>query len=275
MRRKLGQDFPKYGLVSLVITAYAEVGVPLIQGFPFVVEAFQVLAGGHCDAARVHVLDPFDEQGEGEFQQDDHAVVLQMGHGLGAVDDAPAGGDDVALEPQREDKGLLDPQEVGDAVFFEDRLKGSPLPGLDGDVRVQEGTGEFLGKEYPKRALAGPGHSDEHDVGIPVHDRSLARYGEYARNILSLLAVMQVFGFWYGVGGVIPKRKKEEPMAKKVVIDADECVACGTCVEICPEVFKMDDGADYAEVIMESGGPEDLIEEAVDSCPTQCISLEE
>jgi ferredoxin len=64
-------------------------------------------------------------------------------------------------------------------------------------------------------------------------------------------------------------------MAKKVVIDADECVACGTCVEVCPEVFKMDDGADTAEVIMETGGPEDLIQEAIDSCPVQCITLED
>jgi ferredoxin len=73
----------------------------------------------------------------------------------------------------------------------------------------------------------------------------------------------------------IPKRKKEELMAQKVVIDADECVACGTCVEVCPEVFKMDDGADYAEVIMETGGPEDLIQESIDSCPVQCITLED
>ena len=64
-------------------------------------------------------------------------------------------------------------------------------------------------------------------------------------------------------------------MAKKVVIEAEECVACGTCVEICPEVFKMDDGDDVAEVIMDTGGPEDLIQEAMDSCPVQCIQWEE
>jgi len=63
-------------------------------------------------------------------------------------------------------------------------------------------------------------------------------------------------------------------MAKKVVIDAAECVACGTCVEVCPDVFKMDDGADAAEVIKETGGPEDLIQEAIDSCPVQCITWE-
>ena len=64
-------------------------------------------------------------------------------------------------------------------------------------------------------------------------------------------------------------------MAKKVVIDTDECVACGTCVEICPEVFEMEDGADTATVLLETGGPEEAIQEAIDSCPVQCISLEE
>ena len=64
-------------------------------------------------------------------------------------------------------------------------------------------------------------------------------------------------------------------MAKKVVIDADECVACGTCVEICPEVFAMEDDADAAEVTQETGGPEDLIQEAIDSCPVQCITWED
>lgn len=64
-------------------------------------------------------------------------------------------------------------------------------------------------------------------------------------------------------------------MSKKVVIDADECVACGTCVEICPDVFKMDDGDDAAEVIMETGGPEEQIQEAIDSCPVQCIQWED
>ena len=62
-------------------------------------------------------------------------------------------------------------------------------------------------------------------------------------------------------------------MAKKVVLDMDECVACGTCVEICPEVFKMDDENDTVEVILPTGGPEDLIQEAIDSCPVQCIDL--
>lgn len=64
-------------------------------------------------------------------------------------------------------------------------------------------------------------------------------------------------------------------MAKRVVIDVDECVACGTCVEICPEVFEMEEGADTATVIKETGGPEEAIQEAIDTCPVQSIRWEE
>ncbi|MEW6441171.1 MAG: ferredoxin [bacterium] len=63
-------------------------------------------------------------------------------------------------------------------------------------------------------------------------------------------------------------------MARRVYIDAPECVACGTCVELCPDVFRLEEGAEAAEVIMPTGGPEDKIQEAMDACPTQCIHWE-
>lgn len=60
-----------------------------------------------------------------------------------------------------------------------------------------------------------------------------------------------------------------------VYIDEDECIGCGTCEEICPEVFKLDPDIEKAAVIMPEGGPEELIEEAIDSCPASCIYEEE
>ena len=60
-----------------------------------------------------------------------------------------------------------------------------------------------------------------------------------------------------------------------VYIDEDECIGCGTCEEICPEVFKLDLETEKAIVIMPDGGPEDFIEEAMDSCPSSCIFEEE
>ncbi|SDB32833.1 ferredoxin [Desulfonatronum thiosulfatophilum] len=64
-------------------------------------------------------------------------------------------------------------------------------------------------------------------------------------------------------------------MARQVYVDLDECIGCESCVEICPEVFKMDEQSGKAEVIMPEGGPEDQIEEAMETCPVQCIHWQE
>ena len=61
-------------------------------------------------------------------------------------------------------------------------------------------------------------------------------------------------------------------MAKPVVDDA-ACEGCGSCVELCPEVFQLGDD-EKAHVI----GPDKCstcnCQEAVDLCPTQCITME-
>lgn len=64
-------------------------------------------------------------------------------------------------------------------------------------------------------------------------------------------------------------------MAKKVVIDEDECEGCESCVEICPDVFGFDEDREVAYVKKPEGGPEDEIEEAMDNCPVDCIRWEE
>jgi ferredoxin len=61
----------------------------------------------------------------------------------------------------------------------------------------------------------------------------------------------------------------------KVVIDQEECTGCESCVEICPDVFGFDEDKGVAYVILPEGGPEDEVQEAVDSCPVECIHLEE
>ncbi len=63
-------------------------------------------------------------------------------------------------------------------------------------------------------------------------------------------------------------------MAKQVAIDEEECVGCETCVELCPDIFAFDNDAEKANVIKAEGGDEDCIEEAIDSCPAECISYE-
>jgi ferredoxin len=59
----------------------------------------------------------------------------------------------------------------------------------------------------------------------------------------------------------------------KPVINEEVCEGCGTCQETCPEVFQVGDD-EKAHII----GPNKLdtcnLQEAVDLCPTQAITLE-
>ncbi len=57
---------------------------------------------------------------------------------------------------------------------------------------------------------------------------------------------------------------------KKIIIDKDLCIGCGTCVAIASKNFKLgDDGK--AEVIEPVGDGEKAIKEAIDSCPVDAI----
>jgi ferredoxin len=86
---------------------------------------------------------------------------------------------------------------------------------------------------------------------------------------------MTVYFFMVSLVPYLKKSAKEVFMARTVVIDEEECIGCGTCEEICPEVFKLNEETDKAEVINQKGTPEDKIEEAVEACPVECIHWEE
>ena len=57
-------------------------------------------------------------------------------------------------------------------------------------------------------------------------------------------------------------------MSYRPIVDEAACAGHGDCVEVAPEVFRMDD---VAEVI--SIGPDDLILKAAKSCPSVAISV--
>jgi ferredoxin len=59
------------------------------------------------------------------------------------------------------------------------------------------------------------------------------------------------------------------------VIETEDCVGCGSCVEICPEVFVLNDSIEKAQVINPGGCALEKIEEAMEICPVQCIHWED
>lgn len=70
---------------------------------------------------------------------------------------------------------------------------------------------------------------------------------------------------------------------KKVILNKDKCIACGTCVAIFPEFFTTDSGTIEFKREAEKNGdfskvtPEEwkLIEEAASACPNTVIEIKE
>ena len=60
----------------------------------------------------------------------------------------------------------------------------------------------------------------------------------------------------------------------KVEIDYDLCEGCGSCVEICPEVFELtDDGYTVVKVAEVPAEHEAAVRDAVDQCPAYAITI--
>ena len=58
----------------------------------------------------------------------------------------------------------------------------------------------------------------------------------------------------------------------KVTVDQDLCIACGACIDTCPEVFDWnDEGLAHSIVDEVPEDKEESAKEALDSCPTEAI----
>ena len=58
----------------------------------------------------------------------------------------------------------------------------------------------------------------------------------------------------------------------RVYVDPDLCIACGLCVDLCPEVFDWnEEGVAEARVDEVPEELEELAMEALESCPTDAI----
>ena len=60
----------------------------------------------------------------------------------------------------------------------------------------------------------------------------------------------------------------------KVWIETDDCIGCQVCTEVCPEVFDFDDDEGKASVMEGTNADADCVEEAIVSCPAECIFKE-
>ena len=60
----------------------------------------------------------------------------------------------------------------------------------------------------------------------------------------------------------------------KASVDQDVCIGCELCVEICPAVFKMEDGVAVAYTNPVPTKCEKDAQQAADECPVSCITIE-
>ncbi len=62
----------------------------------------------------------------------------------------------------------------------------------------------------------------------------------------------------------------------KAKVSQDDCISCGLCIDMCPEVFQYNE--DSKSQAIEGDIPEecqDSAKEACESCPTSAIIIEE
>ena len=64
----------------------------------------------------------------------------------------------------------------------------------------------------------------------------------------------------------------ESTVHREIRIDRSLCMGSGQCLWYAPNTFDQDDNT-VAVVIDQHGDPEDKIQTAIDSCPTQAISI--
>ncbi len=71
-------------------------------------------------------------------------------------------------------------------------------------------------------------------------------------------------------------------MIKKAFVDKNICIGCSVCSETCPSVFKVKEDSEYGNDFksftddsINQQPIESKVQEAIDSCPVQCISWRE
>lgn len=60
----------------------------------------------------------------------------------------------------------------------------------------------------------------------------------------------------------------------KPAVDIGVCTLCMGCVELCPEVFRLNEDTGYIEVLDLHDYPRAEVDEAIKYCPVDCIAWE-
>jgi ferredoxin len=69
-------------------------------------------------------------------------------------------------------------------------------------------------------------------------------------------------------------KPKKDAGSKKIVVDDELCIGCGTCISIAPAYFEFNE--EGKSIVKKQYDPADdgLIQEAIGDCPSNAISLE-
>ena len=97
---------------------------------------------------------------------------------------------------------------------------------------------------------------------------------------MSDLSPTEKSGFEPELGGILrdaPTRSGFEPelggiyRQKGVYVDENICIGCKNCVHVASNTFYMEPEYGRSRVFNQDGDTEELIEEAIDTCPVNCI----
>lgn len=62
---------------------------------------------------------------------------------------------------------------------------------------------------------------------------------------------------------------------QSIIIDTYLCNGCASCVELCPDVFRLDEMTGKAELVTPEPEITEAVFEAAAYCPEKCIEIRE
>ncbi|MCI5150572.1 MAG: ferredoxin [Candidatus Electrothrix sp. MAN1_4] len=59
----------------------------------------------------------------------------------------------------------------------------------------------------------------------------------------------------------------------EIIIDTYQCSGCETCVEMCPDIFRIDEATEKAALVTTAPEITDAVYQAAVFCPEKCIEI--